>query len=430
MNPPLSLHQNDSRRIIKNSVTLIGTRSFIKIATTVLTIFIARKLGEEQFGVFSALLAFVALFSILTEFGLTVPLIRTIAARNEKPEEALSRVIVIKSILGIIAFLLLSISAFLLDYPLSLALLFGTSMFFEVQVISVIRSFEGLERMKYVAFLNVTEKVILCISGFSVLYFGGGLLSLAVVYVLTYVSVFIVGISAFIRCFGPLKINFNKHKFTESLRNATPFLVASVFSLLYNRTDIFILTLLKTSSEIGWYNAAFRVIDAYMFIPLGIVGALFPVLTRYHKSMKEQFTKLYVRSLLLLLTLGVLISVGTFTFADKIIEILYADQYSRSVELLKILSIILSFYFINFLLGSCLIAAGKESLSTLAIIFGGIMNVILNVILVPVWSLHGAALARVGTEILACFLQLYYLYTIIGTDAIYLWPKMRKVNVR
>ena len=115
-----SEYYGDIRRILWNSATLIATRSITKIGTTLLVILIARKLGDGQFGVFSSLTAFVSLFGILTEFGLTVPLIRTLAQRAETPGDMLGRVILIKVVLGVCSILLLAVGALTFRYSLKI----------------------------------------------------------------------------------------------------------------------------------------------------------------------------------------------------------------------------------------------------------------------------------------------------------------------
>src|SRR5258706_9266375 len=236
------------RRILRNGSTLIVARTVTKIATTLLMIFIARRLGDAQFGVFSSLTAFVALFAILAEFGLTVPLIRTLAQHRENPGAALGRVIAIKTLLGIGAILLLWLSASIFNFQPSLALLFGISMFFEMQAMSITRSFEGFERMEYVALLTVIERTILCVSGFLVLYFGMGLFALGVVYILTYVIVFTVGLIIFVTLFGPIRIQITSQQFVRALRVAIPFVMAGLFFVLFKPKDILLPTVVPPLS--------------------------------------------------------------------------------------------------------------------------------------------------------------------------------------
>ncbi len=406
-------------RILRNSGSLIVARVVTKIATTGLIVFIARRLGDERFGVFSTLLAYVAFFSIVEEFGLTVPLIRRIAKSADRPDLVLGRVIGAKIPLGLIAYALLVLSCLWSHVSPGLAAIFGASMFFEMQAISVTRSFEGFERMEYVAYLTIVERVVLCGLGVTVLYLGGGLEALGFAYIITYVIVFVLGLRWFRKLHGRLTILFDRAQFIPILREASPFFLSTLFSVIYNKADIFLLTTLRAPAEVGWYNAAFRVIDAQMFIPVSIVSAIFPVMARHYADTPAYFHRLHSRSFYFLLGLGVLISVTTYFSSDLIITVLYAGQYHQSALTLRILSLMLCFYFVNFLLGNALIAAGRESLSTMTLLLGAVTNLALCTALIPGFGGDGAAGARVVTEVLACAFQMYMLVKVSGTRAIY-----------
>ena len=404
----------DSRRIVSNSVTLIASRILTKIATTLLIIYVARSLGDERFGVFSSLLAFMALFSLIVEFGLTVPLIRKIAHGIHDPGEALGRVLTLKIPLSLMGFGLLVGSSFFFDIPISLALVFGISMVIEMLALSVTRSFEGFEKMKYVALITIVERTFFCALGFIVLFLGGSLFALAWVYVVTNLISLALGVYLFTKRFSGFRLSLPRDRVVPLLREAFPFFVATVFSVLYARADIFLLTTFSTTAEVGWYNAAVRIIDAQMFVPVAIVGSVFPVLSRYYVSEPRRFAEVYKSSFYVLLGLGIAVSLVTLFFADSIITYLYTAQFAKAIEPLKILSIMLSFYYVNFLVGNALIATGRERFATATLAIGALLNIVLNSVLIPRYGTHGAAWAKVVTEVAAFCIQFYLLVRVIG----------------
>ncbi|MCK9408956.1 MAG: oligosaccharide flippase family protein, partial [Bacteroidetes bacterium] len=93
-----------SEKIIKNSIFLGGSKIIAKLLTTVFTLAIARWSGNEQFGVYSTILTYISFFSIIEEFGLTLPLIRKIAKRDQQPGKYISEIFGLKLLLSVPAF--------------------------------------------------------------------------------------------------------------------------------------------------------------------------------------------------------------------------------------------------------------------------------------------------------------------------------------
>jgi O-antigen/teichoic acid export membrane protein len=403
--------ENDAElhRIIRNGGSLIVARVFSKVATTLLIIYVARYIGDQLFGVFSSLLAFIALFSLLIEFGLTVPLIRLIARGGSDAGVALGRVIAVKIPLSILALVSLLLCSLLFDIPFFLALVFGISMALEMQSLAVVRSFEGFEQMKYVSLLTMLERFSLCLFGFLALTCGYGLTGLGIAYVLSNLITLVSGLLLFSKRFSRVRVHIDLLKARSLLREAAPFLIGSVFSVLYNKVDIFFLTAYRSNSEVGWYNAAFRVIEAQTFLPIAVVGAVFPVLTRYSQTSYERFESLSKRTILLLSLLGFVAAAITFVAASPVILILFGSSYSNAVQTLQMSSLVIPFYYANSVLGNSLIATGKENLSAVTLGIGSVVSIALCTILVPGHGPKGAAITRVTIEALSFILQLLFL---------------------
>jgi O-antigen/teichoic acid export membrane protein len=282
--------------------------------------------------------------------------------------------------------------------------------------------------MKYVAVLTTIERCVLSGAGLLVLYLGLGLVALGVVYVLTYALVFAIGLTLFVHRYGAVSISFGGIELFPALRNALPFALAGLFSILYNRMDIYILTVYQSAAEVGWYNAAFRIIDAQLFLPMAIVSSLFPVLTRYYHSSPINFLHLYKRSFIVFLILGVTLSVITYVVTPPLIRLLYTDEYRMSGDILRTLSFMSTFCFLNLIVGNTLIAAGREELSTWTLVAGAVINAVVDFILIPRYHTHGAALARVFTELAAFVLQASFLIHVLRKQNLVWLPWARKVS--
>ena len=395
-----------SSRVLRNSLTLIATRIATKLATTLVIIFVARRLGSAEFGTLSSLLAFQALFALFEEFGLTVPLIRAIAQNADAPRDLLGRVISLKSALGAAAAMLFVAASTAFHLPRDVATVFAISMFVETMATSVTRSFEGFERMEYVAVITVTERSVFCGAGIAVLLGGGGLIQLAWVFVASNVTALSTGLWLFIRFAGRPRFTIAKSEAMRLLKEALPFALAALLSVLYNKVDILFLTTYTSAQETGWYNAAMRVVEAQMFIPTAIVASLFPVMSRHARTDLAVFHRLYRRSLLVMVGLGILTMVPTYVASPLIVRVLFGPGYESSTMLLQTLSVMLFFFFSNFLLGNALIALGRERLSTVTIAVGAALSIVLNAAVVPRFGAAGASVVRLIAEVVSFGLQL------------------------
>jgi len=398
-----------SRDIIQNSATLIAARIGTKLATTFLIIYVARTVGEVSFGIFSSILALVALYGLLIDFGLTVPLIRRLAQGTAEPGMAVGKVLATKTPLGIASAALFMITSIILGLPVLLSFAFAVGMFFEAQVLTSIRSFEGFERMDRVATLTVVERLIYCVGGFAVIWGGAGLFGLSCIYLLSNSITLLISVRFFQRLYGRLRIHFSFRESGILLREALPFFTAGLFSVLYNKADVFILTIHRTQAEVGWYNAAGRIIEAQMFIPTAIVASIFPVLSRKYSNDFQAFLRLQRQSAVALFSVGSLITVATYLLAEEIVGLLFTQNFFSSVEILRITSLMLPFFFANFSFGSALIACGKERWSAATLAIGSVVNVLVNLYFIPNYGAKGAAVVRVMTEIIAFSFQGYVL---------------------
>ena len=416
-------------KVVRNSVTLIATRIFTKIATTLIMVYVARRLGDADFGLYATILAIVAFASLVEEFGLSVPLIRSIARRTGDPGAALGKVMLMKVPLGIGAGLVFFGAASISHLPFALSVVFAASLFFEVQALSVTRSFEGAEQMKYIGLITIVERTVFCGAGFLVLYSGLGLIALGFVSLASNIIAVGMGLTLFARRIAPLKFSLSWTDAKERMREALPFVVAGLFSVLYNRADVFILSMHRGAAEVGWFNAATRVLEAQSFIPLAIIGSVFPVLSRNFRSSFSEFKRVHARVFYLFIAVGAALAGLTFLFSDTITIFLYTSQYANAGPVLRNMAVTIFFFSLNLLVGNALIAASKEGYSTATLGFGALVNVVANYFAVPVYGASAAALIRAASEALSFGIQAFFLYRVVGTLSIFGFPANDRTSV-
>jgi O-antigen/teichoic acid export membrane protein len=181
----------------------------------------------------------------------------------------------------------------------------------------------------------------------------------------------------------------------QLLKDSIPIAVASVFTIIYFRTDILMLSFLRGDAEVGFYSAAYRLTDALVFLPSVITTSTFPVMSKYFKDSFDTFSFAYARTFKYLFASGLLIAVVVTFASDRIINIVYGSEYQNSAIALQILIWATAIMFINVLISSTCVSSGNQQIISKTAIIAAILNVILNFILIPSIGYTGAAIATV-----------------------------------
>lgn len=393
-----------------NGATLAFARIATKVATTIVMIVVARFLGDEQFGIFSSILTYVTFFGLIQEWGLTTPLIRRIARRDKKAGDLIGETISIKLLLSIPAFFGVIFVSWVVKVDPVIVAIFGCSMVLEVLNVSLTRGFEGIERMSIEAIILIIERSVLLVGSLLVLVCGGGLVALSFAYLVTNASSLILALVFWKRQQQPICLSFMWHQMRSNLREAFPFAIAALFSVVYNRVDILILGMDRGAAEVGWYTAAYRVADAQLFIPTALVASIFPVLSRSADTDLKSFKMLYGKSFYMLAGLGFSLALLTYFFSFDIIKVLFGSDYRNAAPALSVLSATIPFCFLNVLVGSSLIAIKKDGLSMATLGIGAALNSLLNFFMVPLYGQMGCSIAKVITEVVAFVVQLFFFH--------------------
>ena len=167
---------------------------------------------------------------------------------------------------------------------------------------------------------------------------------------------------------------------------------------------------LKGETEVGWYNAAYVVVNFVSLISALSMQAVFPVLSNLYGKGKNKLEETAEKLFRYLILSAFFIVPVVFLFSDKIIALLYGSDYSHSVTALKILIFVLIFLFPGNLFAHILASSNRHKMLALINFIGVIVNIFLNFILIPKLSYIGAGLSTIITEIILCFL----LYNVVS----------------
>lgn len=404
---------NTAQRVLKNIFSISISEVASRLAGVILTIYIARTLGAGVFGQLAFAMAFVAFFNIFADFGLTGLGIREIARDKSRTSSYGTNILVLQ--LGLSIILLVILSIILLIIPLDpriklITFLFGLGMIPSALNMSYI--FQAHEKMEYFAISRIIAQISYVIFGFILIYLFRDILVLPII---NFIALFIATIVAFYLLRRQINFVWSKINLKSIIslsKQTLPFFVATLMVQIYMGTDSVMLQFMKGEEVVGLYNAAYKIVFLLLLIAGFLNGAIFPLMSVSYKNNREYFNKLikfYARILGLLI---IPIAIGGFIFAKEIIILLYGQSYTGSILALSILIFIPVFMFINVAMGSALVNSGNERTVTNSAVIAAILNLVLNFLLIPSYSLYGAAVATI-IALIVTFIYCYFAQRII-----------------
>lgn len=384
------------KHLARNSGFLFINGIVTNILSFFAMLYIARYLGPEDYGIFSFAFAFIYFFSFIPDMGVHQILVREAAKEPEKAGKLIGNGTIIKFFLSFVALLLALILINVLNFPsstknalyiASLGLLIsGTGAYGTI--------YEAKLKMEYSLLFNLASRVFLLAFVFLAIVNHSTLNTfvLASVLATTMHNLLMVLFSKKL-----VKVSFNVDfsLIKQLLKEAVPIAIASVFTVVYFKVDVLMLSFLRGDAEVGFYSAAYRLTDALVFLPSAFTTSTFPLMSRYFKDSFDSFSFAYARTFKYLFAAGLLIAVLVTFASEKIILIFYGPEYQNSVIALQILIWATAITFISVLISSTCISSGNQQIISKTAILAALLNVALNLILIPSAGYVGAAVATV-----------------------------------
>lgn len=403
---------SSERTLAKNTTVLLVANLMSYLLGFFTTLYTARYLGVEGFGILSLALSITGIFGVLTDFGLATLTIREVSRDKSLANKYIGNTAIMKLFLSILTFGVIGLLVYILGYPETVA-----NVIYLVTLSVIMTAFTGIfnsifqafEKMEYLS-LTIVLNAVLMISGvLLVIYRGLDIVVLSSVYFLSSLIVLIVTFLIFSRRFFFPKIHvdlgFWKLTFNESLY----FGVSSILVVIYFYIDSVMLSVMVDNTAVGIYNAAYKLIFVLMFLPNVFLTSIFPLMSQHYESNRELLKIEYEKSVKYLFAVAMFCFIFVLVFADKIIYIIYGSGYTASIVALQALIFVLPVIFVTYLFGNILGAINKQRVLLVVTGVNALINIILNLILIPHYSYIGASIATVITEISGFSLMIIYI---------------------
>jgi len=392
----LILNNEGYKRYFANTGWMFGGQIFSLIISFFVGAWVARYLGPENYGILSYSIAFVGLFSFISSLGIDGILNRELIKTPEKRDQLIGTSFYLKLIGGIIAFFVSIASVLIFESdPLIKLLVILFSFSFILQSSNVISNYFNAEvksknNVKVVLFSTIISSILKIIT----ILLGKGVIWIIIIYLL---DILWQGIG-FILSYNKygLKIKdwyFNKNLAREILHSSWFLMFASAAGFIYLKIDQVIIGSMLGNYKVGIYAAAVKLVEIWYFVPVIIATSLFPAIINAKKTgidlYKNRLKKLYILMIVISFVMAIIITI----LAKPIIYTFFGNGYIESINILRIYIWSSIGFFLSIAMNQYLMSENLVKTIFILNLITMIINIILNLIFIPIWGLTGSAFA-------------------------------------
>ncbi len=394
---------------ITNIIWGVIGKFFSGVKVALLGIIIGRFLGPEDLGVFSYVLSFVALFSVLSEFRLHNILVREISKDKKQTPVLLGSSLVITLFFAVIGYLSLALITLSMKENSTIKifiLIYGISYFF--QTFRFLRAFFIAKKQNS---LIKTAEVIttVVILSFAIIF---AYLNLNIKYfiMLKVVDIFLF-IFILILIYHKHNADFLTWKYDKKtikhlVKSSFPLVLSAFALIIFQKIDQVMIKHYINEYAVGQYAAAVSITSIVSFVPIIISETLMPTLiTIKEKKSTEAYIWFRQRFSDFLVWGSIVLSYLIMVLSPIIITTLYGDKYASAITVMKIFSWKGAFIALGAAAGQIMIIENKHQISYIKSILGGISNVLLNIIFITKYGMIGAVWASIIAFMISSFLS-------------------------
>lgn len=401
--------------VLSRSVVMLTSKVATWALAFIMTVMVPRYLGAAAWGRLYFAISLTTIFSIVVEFGLNALVTKEVSRHPGQSTTYLFSAAILKAGLWVLALAVMAGAMGVSSYPTETrlaVLVLAVSVLVSSMSSLMVAVLQAHDRAGLVAVSSALEKAVYVALGVGALLLGYGVVAVALVMLAGALAGFALDVFWLLRLSRrvPIHEEWQGLQVRSVFKRAVPFFSVLVFGAVYFRIDVVMLSALKPDAVVGWYGSAYRLFETTNFIPEAFLFSLFPMICRFSAKDDRALALAAQKGLDLLLLAGVPIAVGTAVLADNVIGTLYGHtQYAQSVPVLRTLSIAIVLMYANGVFTYLLIASDRQhKLATTAGI-AAVLNVGLNLVLIPPYGAMGAAVSTVLTESVVVALNFAFL---------------------
>lgn len=389
-------------QIARNSMWMISATIIKMIISLFINMIVARYLGVTNYGIINYGLSFINFFTGVCTLGLGTITIKYLINEKDKQGEIMGTCIGMRLISSIISVLLIFIIVFILKSD-DQTIIFATFL----QSLSLIfESFTVIEwwyqyklQSKYTSIIIFIAYLCMAIYKLILVFFKKNVLWFSFSNCISSIVIALLLIILYKKNKSP-KFSFSLSKAKTLINESYHFILSSLMVAIYAQTDkIMIGSMTNNIADVGLYAVSTTIVSLWSFLPNAVISSFKPVILEIKKVSYERY-KIKLKQLYsIIVWLSIAYTLFIFILGKPIIMILYGNEYLGSLSTLRIAIFGVTFSFVGVIREFWLVCEGKQKYAKWFAIVGVITNILLNVILIPIMGITGAAIATAMTQI-------------------------------
>lgn len=384
---------NEIKRVINNSGWLIFDKICRLGLSLIVTAWVARYLGPEQFGDYSYVLAFLAFFQAVSILGLDNIVVRDIARNREDSGSIIATVFTLRLLIGVVFYIISIILMGLLNG-------FDSKFIIITAICALSLIFQSADTIDLWFQSQSQSKRTVVVRLVTYLLSNG----LKVIFILndsTIVSFAAVTALEALLCAIGLFYSYKKYPATDLtvslsiakhlLKESWPYIFSSLSVMVYMRIDQLMIKSYLGTTELGVYAAILPLAMTWTFIVTTLTTSLSPYIARKKNNDEEQYWKALSNIFRLYALLGWVICLGVYIVSPFIVPILFGDSYLVGIPILKIIVFVNVFINMGVAQSLWILNERKSKVAMYRTLFGAIVCIVSNVLLIPLYGIYGAA---------------------------------------
>lgn len=385
-----------SERAAKNTAVRAAGEIIGKLGSLVLLAVMARKVGDEDLGIFVFALAWGEVAMTPVGLGIDHFLLRQVAADRSRLDSYFWNALRLKLYRGVPVTIASIVLVYALDYgrdtELTVSIL-TVGLLFDTMARTLQNVFNAFERGELVASPIVAQRILAAALGVALLLAGFGVVEVAIAYSAGALVRLLLSLDLLRRRLRWPAMVAPEDVRREIRRRSLTFTAQDVFGLVLARADVLILAALATEAVVGQYGAAYRLFEATTFINVALAGAFNAMYTYLGPDTEPSLPAVFQRSIKLCLALLLPIGVTLGLLADPLCRAFFGDEFAGAAATLRLLAPVVVLFGVMVLCSGLVLSRSRPRRMVYTVAVAAVVNIGLNLALIPSLEEIGAALA-------------------------------------
>lgn len=407
-----TLSQNESfMRYFKNSSWMMAEYGLRIVSAIFVSIYVARYLGPEQFGVLSYALAIVAIFMAVSRLGMESILVRDLAKYPQQAKAYMSTAFGLMVIAALAGLVILSTLVYFFESDPQTKIyiwIIATSLLFQTLLV-VDYAFQAQVKAKYA---SIAKSIALAVSSSIKVYLvwiEADLQAFAIAHAFDHLIIAIMLVSMHIAQKQQSFLSgFDRNLVKPLLKSAWPMVLASLATIVYMRIDQIMIKNMLDAYQLGLYSAASKIYEGWIVITYVISISLLPAIIRAREHSQQVYSRGLTALFSLVFWLSIFVAAFVTVLGVDLIEIAFGKAYEGAASSLIIIMWTSAFASLGFVSARYLTVEGMENKIFFRTLMALLLNVILNFLLIPIYGIEGAAISTLISIIFSSYVLDYF----------------------